>query len=143
MTSDAPWNGIDSLPQRFDPADGPPVMLECMVPFYEAYIPLKCREHPERLKPAWMLSHSATRSWLRIFSKVERGVWTSSGGVSERRSDLPPDPNHPGPLARVRVPADGVLDGAVAGVLHCPGHVGGDRLDLSEKTYSPSTSGTP
>jgi hypothetical protein len=30
------WDGMSSLPQTFDPALGPPVMLEEMVPFYEA-----------------------------------------------------------------------------------------------------------
>ena len=37
------WNGIDSLVQVFDPAEGPPPLLDCMVPFYEVYIPLMCK----------------------------------------------------------------------------------------------------
>jgi hypothetical protein len=44
MTSDesrdAPWDGVSSLPQTFDAALGPAVMLEGMIPFYEAFIPL-------------------------------------------------------------------------------------------------------
>jgi hypothetical protein len=47
------WNGIDSLPQTFDPADGPPRMLECMVPFYEMFIPLCCKGDPVKLKAAY------------------------------------------------------------------------------------------
>jgi hypothetical protein len=47
-----PWNGIDSLPQSFDPTDGPPKMLETMVPFYEAYIPLMCEGDPVKLAAA-------------------------------------------------------------------------------------------
>ena len=50
--TDAPWNGMDLLPQAFDPADGPPVMLECMVPFYTQYIPLMCDGDPAKLKAA-------------------------------------------------------------------------------------------
>jgi hypothetical protein len=34
----APWDGMSSLMQTFDPRVGPPVMLERMVPFYEVYI---------------------------------------------------------------------------------------------------------
>ena len=47
-----PWNGMDSLPQAFDPADGPPRMLECMVPFYTQYIPLMCDGDLAKLKAA-------------------------------------------------------------------------------------------
>ena len=50
--TDAPWNGIDALPQSFDPAKGSPVMLECMVPFYEMFIPFKCAGDPGKLKAA-------------------------------------------------------------------------------------------
>ena len=46
------WNGIDSLPQTFDPVDGPPRMLECMVPFYEMFIPLCSKGDPAKLKAA-------------------------------------------------------------------------------------------
>jgi hypothetical protein len=51
--TDAPWNGMDSLVQTFNPADGPPRMLECMVSFYETYIPLQCEGDPEKLKAAY------------------------------------------------------------------------------------------
>jgi hypothetical protein len=49
---DAPWDGMRSLVQTFNPADGPPRMLECMVPFYETYIPLNCADDPVKLKAA-------------------------------------------------------------------------------------------
>jgi hypothetical protein len=49
---DTIWNGISSLPQTFDPALGPPVMLEQMVPFYETFIPIKCEGDPVKLKAA-------------------------------------------------------------------------------------------
>jgi hypothetical protein len=52
MREETIWNGIDSLPQTFDPADGPPVMLEQMVPFYETYLPIKCEGDPAKLKAA-------------------------------------------------------------------------------------------
>ena len=50
--TDEPWNGINSLPQTFDPALGPPPMLDCMIPFYQQYIPLICAGDPEKLKAA-------------------------------------------------------------------------------------------
>jgi hypothetical protein len=46
------WDGVRSLPQTFDPADGPPKMLECMVAFYKVYIPLKCKRNKVKLKAA-------------------------------------------------------------------------------------------
>ena len=49
---DEPWNGIDSLPQTFDPAAGPPRMLENMVPFYQATIALECVGDPVKRKAA-------------------------------------------------------------------------------------------
>ena len=52
MPVDTIWNGISSLPQTFDPADGPPVMLPCVVPFYTDYIPFRCQGDPVKLKAA-------------------------------------------------------------------------------------------
>jgi hypothetical protein len=52
MSTDAPWDGMSSLIQTFNPADGPPRMLERMVPFYETYIPIKCANDPVKLKAA-------------------------------------------------------------------------------------------
>ena len=43
---------INSLPQTFDPAAGPPRMLENMVPFYEATIALECAGDPVKRKAA-------------------------------------------------------------------------------------------
>jgi hypothetical protein len=52
MMPNTNWNGIDSLPQTFDPADGPPRMLETMVPFYQSFIPVCCKGDPVKLKAA-------------------------------------------------------------------------------------------
>ena len=41
-----------SLPQSFGPALGPPRMLESMVPFYETYIPFKCKQNKAKLHAA-------------------------------------------------------------------------------------------
>ena len=49
---DAPWDVMSSLMQTFDSAEGPPPMLDCMIPFYEVYIPVKCAGRPEALKAA-------------------------------------------------------------------------------------------
>jgi hypothetical protein len=53
MSDAEPWDGISSLPQTFNPAEGPPRMLEQMVPFYQVYIPLMCEGDPAKLKAAW------------------------------------------------------------------------------------------
>jgi hypothetical protein len=50
--TDTVWNGISSLPQSFDPADGPPRMLESMVAFYQTFIPVCCEGDPVKLKAA-------------------------------------------------------------------------------------------
>jgi hypothetical protein len=52
MSDNDNWDGVSSLPQCFDPADGPPKMLECMVAFYETYLPVKCEGDPVKLKAA-------------------------------------------------------------------------------------------
>ena len=103
--TDAPWNGIDSLPQTFDPVDGPPRMLECMVPFYEMFIPLMCEGDPAKLKAALEALEQRNTCLVEDIINPREGVSRVEAmrclTARVRKSALPP-PGLDGDITRLR-----------------------------------------
>ena len=94
MSTDAPWDGMSSLIQTFNLADGPPRMLERMVPFYEIYIPIKCAGDPVKLKAA-LEALEARNTFLVediINPRPASHGWTLSAATKPRGVKVKPAP---------------------------------------------------